>query len=153
MSTKKYHVILTSSQREELTRDSQSQRRSERERKRARILLLADEAREGGALTDTEIARQIKVVPLTVNRVRQRFVLRGLETAIHRKEQERRKERRLDGKAEAFLIALTCSNPPDGYKQWSLKLLRDALIEQQIVENIGKETVRQTLKKIRSSPG
>ena len=153
MSAKKHLVTLTLAQREGLTQIGQSQRNSERERKRARILLLADEDREGGALTDSEIAGRIRVVPLTVNRVRQRFVQRGLETAIHRKEQERRKERRLDGKAEAFLIALTCGNPPEGYKRWSLRLLKDALIEQQIVDAIGMETVRQTLKKIHSNPG
>ena len=153
MSAKKHLVTLTPAQREELTQVGQSQRCSERERKRARILLLADEGRDGGALTDIAIAARIKVVALTVNRVRQRFVQRGLETAIHRKEQERRKARRLDGKAEAFLIALTCGNPPEGYKRWSLRLLKDALIEQQIVDAIGMETVRQTLKKIRSNPG
>lgn len=153
MSAKKYHVSLTEAEREELARWSKSQRHSERERKCARVLLLADEAKEGGAAKDTAIAQQVKVAPLTVNRVRQRFAERGPHRSLAHKEQETRKSRVLDGEAEAFLVATTCSAPPEGQKRWSLRLLRDALIEQQIVDAIGKETVRQTLKKMNSSPG
>lgn len=158
MSAKKYHVRLTEPERAELTRWSHSQRRSERERKRARILLLADEgpfheAQEGGVVTDAAIAAQVKVAPLTVNRVRQRFVERGLQESLRRKEQPRRKARTLDGEAEAFLVALTCSAPPLGHKRWSLHLLKDTLIEQRVTDSISHETVRQTLKKMHSSPG
>ena len=153
MSAKKYHVSLTQSERDELVRLSKSQRHSERERKRARILLLCDEAKEGGADKDTDIAAQVKVAPLTVNRTCQRFAERGLRKSLAHKEQETRKSRVLDGDAEAFLVATTCSTPPAGYKRWSLRLLREALIEQQIVDAIGKETVRQTLKKMNSSRG
>lgn len=153
MSAKKYHVRLTETERQELTRLSQSQRRSERERKRARILLLADEAREGGTDTDAVIAQKVKVAPLTVNRVRQRFAEHGLQKSLHHKEQETRKARVLDGKGEAFLIALTCGAPPNGQKRWSLRLLKETLIEQQIVDAIGQETVRQTLKKTNLSRG
>ena len=153
MSAKKYHVTLTETQREELTRWSKSQRHSERERKRARILLLADEAKEGGASKDADIAAQVKVAPLTVNRVRQRFAERGLEPSLRRKEQEKRKVRLLDGDAEAHLIALVCSAPPDGHTRWGLHLLKDTLIEQRIVNTISHEAVRQTLKKMNLSPG
>ncbi len=153
MSAKKYHVSLTEAERDDLLRLSKSQRHSERERKRARILLLADEAKEGGADKDADIAQQVKVAPLTVNRTRQRFTERGLHQSLAHKEQETRKPRILDGEAEAFLVATTCSTPPEGHKRWSLRLLKDALIEQQIVDAIGKETVRQTLKKMNSSRG
>ena len=119
MSAKKYHVSLTEAERQELARLSQSQRHSQRERKRARILLLADEAQEGGAIKDDAIAQQARVAPLTVNRVRQRFAERGLKGSLADKEQERRKARVLDGEAEAHLVALTCSAPPDGHKRWS----------------------------------
>ena len=151
MSAKKHHVSLTQSERDELVRLSKSQRHSERERKRARILLLCDEAKEGGADKDTDIAQLVKVAPLTVNRTRQRFAERGLRKSLAHKEQQTRKVRVLDGDAEAFLVATTCSTPPAGYKRWSLRLLREALIEQQIVDAIGKETVRQTLKKMNST--
>ena len=153
MSAKKYHVSLAEAERNELVRLSKSQRHSERERKRARILLLADEVKEGGADKDADIAQQVKVAPLTVNRVRQRFVERGLHKSLAHKEQETRKTRVLGGEAEAFLVALTCGTPPEGQIRWSLRLLRDALIEQQIVDAVGKETVRQTLKKMNSSRG
>ena len=153
MSTKKYHVFLSDLQREELARWSKSQRRSERERKRARILLLADEAQEGGAKKDNDIAQAVKVVPLTVNRVRQRFTERGLESSLRRKVQENRKPRLLDGEGEAYLIALVCGTPPDGHKRWGLHLLKDTLIEQRVVDTISHEAVRQTLKKTNSSRG
>ena len=140
-------MSLTEAEREELARWSKSQRHSERERKRARILLLADEAREGGAATDAAIAAQVKVCLPTVSRVRQRFAERGLEASLRRKEQERRKARLLDGAGEAHLIALVCGAPPDGHKRWGLHLLKDTLMEQQVVNTISHEAVRQTLKK------
>jgi hypothetical protein len=62
-------------------------------------------------------------------------------------------KRRLDGEGEAHLIALACSEPPDGYERWSLRLLKDRIIRLEIVENISHETIRQTLKKTSSSPG
>ncbi len=153
MSAKKYHVSLTEAERSELLRLSKSQRHSERERKRARILLLADEAQEDGPCSDAQIAAQLKVDALTVSRVRQRFAERGLRLTLRRKEQGNRKARTLDGAGEAYLIALTCSPPPEGQKRWSLHLLKDTLIEQQITDTISHETVRQTLKKMNSSPG
>ncbi len=70
----------------------------------------------------------------------------NLAKSLSHKEQETRKARALDGEAEAFLVALTCGAPPEGQARWSLRLLKEALIEQQIVDSIGKETVRQTLK-------
>lgn len=159
MRPKTYHVVLSSEQRDELTRTSTSQRQSARERRRARILLLADEAQEGGAAADAEIAARVKVCLPTVGRVRQRFAQakeRGqdaLQAALHHKEQERRKERLLDGAGEAHLIALVCGAPPEGHKRWGLHLLRDALIEQRVVDTISHEAVRQALKKMSSSPG
>ena len=153
MSAKKHHVSLTEAEREELVRWGNSQRHSERERKRARILLLADETQEGGAVKDAAIAAQVKVSLPTVNRARMRFAERGLKPSLRRKVQQKRKERLLDGKGEAHLIALVCSAPPDGHKRWGLHLLKDTLIEQQVVDTISHEAVRQTLKKMNSNPG
>lgn len=153
MRPKTYHVTLTAEQRAELNSISHSYRHSERERKRARVLLLADEAQEGGAKSDKEVAARVKVSLPMVGTVRQRFVLRGLESTVRRKVQEKRKERLLDGEGEAHLIALVCSAPPDGHKRWGLHLLKDALIEQRIVDTISHEAVRQTLKKMNLSPG
>jgi hypothetical protein len=157
MRPKTYHVALAPEQREELTRRSVSQRQSARERKRARILLLADEAREGGATADADIAAQVKVCLPTVGRVRQRFAQaeeRGedaVQAALHHREQQKRKPRLLGG--EAHLIALVCCAPPDGHKRWGLHLLKDTLIEQRVVDTISHEIIRQTLKKMNLSPG
>lgn len=165
MRPKTYHVTLVAEQRDELIRRSTSQKQSARERKRARILLLADEAQGGGAIPDAAIAAQVKVCLGTVGRVRQRFAQAKerdhankqgqtqLRTALHHKQQEKRKPRLLDGEAEAHLIALVCSAPPDGHKRWGLHLLKDTLIEQRIVDTISHEAVRQTLKKMNLNRG
>ena len=78
--------------------------------------------------------------------MRQRFAEATLVTALHYKEQEKRKPRLLDGEGEAYLIALTCSTPPEGHAHWGLHLLKETLIEHRIVDTISHEAVRQTLK-------
>ena len=110
MRPKAYQVALVAEQREELMRQSASQRHPARERKRARILLLADEAQGGRATPDAAVAAQVKVCLLTVGRVRQRFAQAedqgqdALQTALHHKEQEKRKPRVLGGAGEAHLV-------------------------------------------------
>ncbi len=150
MPAKKYIVKLSPEEREQLEKASQSNRRSVREKTRARILLLADTAdtrEETAGLKDSAIAKRLRCAPLTVSQVRKKAVERGAVAAIEHKEQEKRKARKLDGEQEAKLIAVTCSAPPDGQKRWSLRLLRDRLIEMEVVEDIGTETIRSTLKK------
>ena len=98
----------------------------------------------------------LKVNSLTVAKVRQRAGQRGALPSVLRvlrAVQTHRKARKLDGRQEAQLVALTCSTPPQGHARWSLVLLRDKLIEMEVVEHIGLETIRQTLKKTRSSRG
>ena len=85
--------------------------------------------------------------------MRKNYVEGGLNRAILRKKPERVYERRLDGEGEAHLIAMACSEPPDGYERWSLRLLQDRMIRLEIVENISHETIRQTLKKTSSNLG
>ena len=79
--------------------------------------------------------------------MRRRCVEEGVEAALGRREQLRRREKKLDGSGEAHLIALACGEPPEGRASWTLKLLADRLVEREIVESISPETVRQTLKK------
>ena len=153
MSAKKYVVTLAQEQREQVEIVARSYKHSEAERKRARILLLADTAPDGKGASDEAISEQVKVSAPTVENVRRRFACDGLPTALYRKEQKHRKARRLDGEAEAFLIATVCSAPPQGRKHWSLHLLADKLVMQGYVEGISHEAVRQTLKKMNSSPG
>ncbi len=118
----------------------------------ARILLKADQGEGGPAWADTAIAGAVEVHPATVGRIRRSFVEEGLEAALARKSPDRVYARALDGEAEAHLVALACSAPPDGQSQWSLRLLADELVQRHVVDTISHETVRQTLKKTSSNP-
>ncbi len=155
MPAKKYRVALTQEERQQLQKVAQSNRRSVREKTRARILLLADTKCPAphGNQKDLTIAQQLRCTPLTVSKVRQRAGERGALASVEHKEQERRKARALDGEQEAHLVALTCSAAPQGRKRWTLQLLKERLIQTEVVENIGCETIRRTLKKTRSSRG
>lgn len=153
MALKKYHVALSPEQRHRAEVIARSYKHSDLERKRAKILLLADIHRDDGDLTDGAICQQADVCLPTVERVRKRFATGGFETALFRAEQTTRKARVLDGAAEAFLIATVCSAPPDGHKRWSLVMLRDHLIASDYVDAVSHETVRQTLKKTNLNRG
>ena len=153
MPAKLHHVNLTPEQRQKVEIIARSYKHSERERKRARILLLADTSREEGACKDSDIHQRIGVSTVMVETVRRRFAVEGLDAALFHKEQQNRKARALDGAAEAFLIATVCSAPPHGHKHWTMYLLRDKLIAEGYVGGISPETVRQTLKKTNLSPG
>ena len=150
MSAKQHFVHLDDEQRQQVERAVRSNKNSPRERLRARILLAASDP--AGA-SDAQVAAQVDASPLTVWRVRKRFAAGGLGRALHHAEQKRRKARKLDGHAEAHLVALTCSAPPDERKRWSLHLLAGKLVAAEVVESVSHETVRQTLKKMRSSRG
>lgn len=114
----------------------------------ARVLLQADQGRSKRRVTDRAVAAAVEVSPVTVARIRQRFVEEGLEVALRRKPQERpSRQRVLDGKSEATLVAVACSTPPAGRERWTLRLLAERLVALEIVDAISHETVRQTLKK------
>jgi transposase len=116
----------------------------------ARVLLKADQGTSRQRVTDKAVAAAVEVGPATVARIRQRFVEEGVEAALRRKPQARpSRQRRLDGQAEATLVATACSKPPAGRERWTLRLLGDRLVALDIVESISHETVRQTLKKTR----
>ncbi len=153
MPAKLHHVTLTSEQRAHVEIIARSYKHSERERNRARILLLADASTGQPALKDADISAQVGVCQPTVEQVRRRFAEGGVDAAMFRKEQAHRKVRLLDGAAEAFLVATTCSAPPEGQKRWSLHLLQDKMIAAGYCESVSHETIRQTLKKMNSSPG
>ncbi len=156
MPAKKHIIELTAHERAALEKVSHSNRHSIREKTRARILFRSDtsQSREaGGSQGDSEIAAALKVSVQTVANVRQRAKQRGAVACLARQAQHHRKPRKLDGRQEAQLVALTCSAAPQGCARWSLVLLREKLIEMQVVEHIGLETIRQTLKKTRSSRG
>jgi Homeodomain-like domain len=119
----------------------------------ARILLKANQGEAGPGWTDAAIGAALEVNPATVARVRMKYVAAGLDAAVYRKPPARSYRRRLDGEQEARLVALSCSAPPEGHKRWRVRLLADRLVEQQVVESVSYETVRQALKQTGSSPG
>lgn len=152
MRPKKHIVTLTGEERVKLEVVARSYRHSARERQRAQILLLADTGdiqRESSSQTDAQIAAAVGCQPLTVSKVRARAVERGVLEALTHKEQENRKSRRLDGEGEAHLVAIACSQTPDGKKRWTMKMLKEKLIELEVVESIDEATICRTLKKMR----
>ncbi len=121
---------------------------------RARILLKADQAEGGPAYTDAAIAEALDVSPKTVFNIRQKWVELGLEQTLERRAQQTpSRQPKLDGKAEAKLIACSCGPAPEGRSKWTLQLLSDKVIELGLADSICRETVRQTLKKTSSSLG
>jgi transposase len=151
---KKYKVTLTQDERQQLQELIAAGKGSAQKLAHARILLKADAAPGGPAWSDSRIAEAVEVSTDTVARVRERFVEQGVEAALVRKKQDKpSRERTLDGRAEAKLVALACSAPPDGRREWTMQLLADRLVQLKIVEAVSDETVRRTLKKTRSSRG
>jgi transposase len=151
---KKYVVTLTAEERVELTGLPAAGRTAAQKLAHARILLKADAADGGPGWTDDRIADAVEVSVTTVERVRQRFVGDGLDAALARKKQDGpSRQRALDGRAEARLIPLACSPPPDGRKRWAMQLLADELIELEVVGAVSDETVRRALQRTSSSRG
>jgi transposase len=145
---KVYRVTLTGDERAELEALTRGGRASALRLTRARILLKADQGGDGPAWSDAAIAGALDVAENTVANVRQRFVERGLNGALSRKPQDRpSKPRILDGRAEARLVALACSEPPAGRARWTLQLLADRLVELRVADTISADTVGRALKK------
>jgi transposase len=150
--TKKYRVTLASEEREQLRQLLSKGKADVRRLKHAQILLAADESGENHVPTDDSIAQTIGVGRATVERVRRRFVEEGLELSLSPYRTPNRVYRtKLDGQQEAHLIAIACSQAPEGKARWTLTMLSDAMVELRHVDSISRETVRQTLKKMSSN--
>ena len=141
MPAKKYIVTLTDEERKELLALTRAGEISARKMKRAQILLKADENWK-----DKDIIAALNTSRSTVERMRKRYVEGGHDKALNEEPRPGAK-RKLDGRAEAYLIALACSDPPEDSDHWALRLLADELIELGMVESISHEAVRQYLKK------
>jgi transposase len=150
---KKYPVILNDTERDELKRLIAAGTAPARKLTHARILLKADQGPEGPGWVDDAVAEAVEVSQPTVSRVRKQYFEEGLEAALNRRPPNREYHRKLDGEQEARLVALACSEPPQGQARWSLRLLADKMVELEIVdEEVSYQTVRRTLKKTNSSP-
>lgn len=149
----KYVVRLTTEEREQLLALVNTGRAAARKLLHARILLKADVDASERHWSDGEIADALDTSASTVQRVRQAWVVQGIEAALSRKPPTGRPYRKLDGAQEAQLIAVACSAPPEGRARWTLKLLADKLVALDIVDTISPECVRTTLKKTNSNRG
>lgn len=151
---KVFVVRLSPEEREQLTALVRAGKVSALKLMRARILLKADQQERAPAWTDAEIADALEVSLKTVFNIRRKWVEQGLDAALARKAQDApSRPRKLDGKAEAKLVATCCGPAPKGRSKWTLRLLAGKLAELEIVDSISPETVRQTLKKTKSSLG
>jgi transposase len=145
----KYILNLTADERGGLELLLSAKRVSVLRRTRAAILLKSDEG-----LVDAEIADELGVGVASVERIRKRAVFEGIQAALERKPQEGLSRKpKLDGRAEARLIQLACSEPPEGYCRWTLTLLADTLVQLKVVDSISTTTLHRRLKKTVSSPG
>ncbi len=147
MPAKLYRVDLTDKEHIELERLTRQGKVSARKMKRAQILLKA-----AMDWRDEDIMAALDTSRSTVERTRRRFVEGGLAKALN-EDARPGQRRKLDGRAEAHLVALACSERPDSQARWSMRLLADKIVELGVVDSISHETVRQTLKKMGSNPG
>ena len=147
MTASKYKVELTNAERNQLTSVVRGGRSPARKVKRALALLRTDQG-----LSDRRIAEGLAISPATVARVRKRFYEERLENALNERSRPGQK-RKLNGRAEAHLVAIVCSDPPEGHTHWTLKLLADKVVRMELAESISPETVRQILKKRTEDPG
>jgi len=152
---RKKPVVLTEEEREGLEGlIARGNGASARQLTHARVLLKADEGASpdalGQAWPDTRIADALEISRSTVRRVRERFVAEGLEAALVHRKPVRTKPKKLDGSQEAHLIALACSEPPEGRGRWSVRLLAERFVRLECAEEpVSRELVRRTLQKAR----
>ena len=143
---KKYIVRLSRKERQQLTETVKSLKGSSQKARRARILLKADE--NGAGWTDAKISEAFGCRVQTVENLRKRLVTDGFSIALHGKPRNKPPvAKKLDGKAEAKLIAMRLGKPPKGFSNWSLRLLAERVVELGLADSISHETVRKTLKK------
>ena len=153
MGQKKHinNVKLPREEREKLTRLTLGGTIGVRKLNRVKILLLADENHKSGQKTDKEIAEKLGTSMATVERIRRKYVKEGLEGALNERPRSGRPPG-ISGEARAKITALACSEAPEGFGQWSLRLLADKAVELNFVESISHESVGVILKKTRSNP-
>jgi transposase len=148
MGRKKLNIVhLNEQEREELRQYLRKGKSSARSLTRARILLLADDRRD-----DEEIAETLKVSKSTIIRIRTRYCEGGLDSALHEKARSGAPSK-IDGRIEAELTLLACSDPPDGRSKWTVRLLADKLVEIEVVDSISHMSVQRLLKKMKLNLG
>jgi transposase len=151
---KKYIVTLTEDERDFLGVLASKGKHKSHKILNALILLGCDEGQnQPKRSTNEEIARVLKISMKKIDRVKKRFVEEGLDVALNGSKGERIYKKKADGDFEAHLVALSCSDPPEGFARWSLRLLADKVVELEYIDNVSHETVRRILKKTKLSLG
>jgi transposase len=140
---KEYNISLTDDEKELVRKYICTGKHTSRNITRARILLLSSEGR-----TNAEIVKSLGICPATVSNIRKRFTEKGLGFALEGRPFPGQPPK-LDGKGRATLIALACSDPPEGHSSWTMQMLADRLVELETVESVSDETVRNYLKKVK----
>ena len=151
--TPRYKVTLTEEERNELEGLTKKGNIEARRFKYARALLLCDAGPECPSWKVADVADALGVTSRSIEHLKKRFVEGGLDAALDKRTGNRIYAKRTDGDFEAHLIALSCSEPPEGFARWSLRLLADKVVELNYIDSISHETVRRILKKTRSSLG
>lgn len=152
MRPRKYHVELTEDERNELINLTTKGKAAASKIRHAQILLKLDEASDEKVWTVADISKAFNTTDRTVCSIAKRFVEEGLESALQRKKQLNR-HHKITGDVEANIIAIACSDAPEGYSRWTLQMIADKLIELNVIESISSTAVGTTLKKMNLSPG
>jgi len=151
---KKYVVTLTKDEREALEGLAAKGKHKSQRILNALILLGCDEGEsQKKRSTNEEMACVLNVSMRKIDRVKERFVVEGLEVALNGRRGSRIYAKKADGDFESHLVALSCSQPPEGFARWSLRLLADKVVELEYIDSVSHETVRRVLKKTKSNPG
>ena len=151
---KKYIVTLTKDERETLTTLTSKGKHKSQKILNALILLGCDEgAYQTKRSTNDEISRILNISMRKIDRVKERFVMESIEVALNGKKKNRIYDKKTDGDFEAHLVAVSCSEPPEGFARWSLRLLADKVVELNYIDSISHESVRRILKKTKSNLG
>ena len=150
----KYKVTLTKEERELLMANTRKGSHTAKKVIHSLILLNVDQGpRAEKPQTNEEVCKILKIGMRTIDRVKQRFVLEGLDAALGVAPTSRVYNKKIDGETEARLVSIACSEPPTGFGKWSLRLLADRMVELNYVDEISYETVRKVLKKTNLSLG
>ena len=144
---KKYIVELKTEEHSKLNQVIRAERMAAHKRNHARMLLKLDQGPQGPGWSDEKVAEAFDTTPRAAERLRHRLSERGFETVLEHGNRGSHKVRRLDGAAEAHLIALACGETPQGRNRWTVRLLAEQMVALGYVESCGKSTVHATLKK------
>ena len=151
---KKYKVTLEKDERDDLAEIIRKGSHKSQKVVNALILRNCDEGPcQNNAMKNEDVAAVLRISMRKIDRVKKRFVEEGLEIALCGRKGERVYKKKADGDFEAHLVALSCSEPPEGFLRWSLRLLADRVVELDYIDSVSYETVRRVLKKTKSSPG